>query len=408
MIFTFTWISCDGNDHKANTCGDGEISSADAVWSHGEGDLQNSKRAPGIRQKGCFTGPQTTPQIQWSFDLGGPGTDAAPVIGNDGTIYLIGEYPGQAKGGGVRNAGLFAISPDGNMKWFLSRPRESALIYKHSVTSATDGTLFLRMWDSSFYALNSSGEVKWSKRMTLSSDPVVDNNGFVYVGTDTIYSFEQDGTIRWKYINESPISYCQRIVLGRNGIYCGFYQNGILALDYTGHKKWFYPVTFDNSYHYGVLVDEADNIYFKTNSNEIQSIDRNGNFRWGGSVGVVGGMSEPVLRGDYLYFGSFLQVYRLDKKTGTELTLLGSVPNGSYISSDVSPVIDDNGVVYIGSGAGGISAISSEGQKLWQMLIPNANFYFEGYMAMSPDGTLYIASWESSTPGVINKLYAIR
>ncbi|MBL7994341.1 PQQ-like beta-propeller repeat protein [bacterium] len=406
--------TCDSGDHKANTCDDGEISAADAVWSHGEGDLQNTKRASGIRQKGCFTGPTTTPTIQWSSDLGGPGTAAAPVIGDDGTIYIVGEYPGEPKGGGIRNAGLMAISPQGTLKWFFSKSLDignsEGAYYTNSVAIGRNGTIYIGLWDSTFYALNLDGTIKWKYRTTrfFSGNPVIDEHDNVYVGMDTIFCFTPDGHIRWKFADTAVTQWCVKITLDQDAIYCGYLGSGIVALTYNGQKKGFYSNDFGYSAHAGILVDQSHNLYFKTNGNILNSIDRNGNFRWAGSVDVIGGMSEPALRGDYLYFGSFLGVYELDKKTGTEITTLTGLPQGRYVNSDVSPLIDDNGVIYIGAGYGGLSAVTNGANKLWETVIPQADqTEFSGYMSLSPDGTLYIATSDFDNQSV-NRLYAIR
>lgn len=404
--------TCEPSDHKINTCGDGEISATDAVWSHGEGDLQNSKRASDIRQKGCFTGPQTTPQIQWSFDLGGPGTAAAPVIGDDGTIYIVGEYPGTPKGGGIRNSGLMAISPQGSLKWFFSNPvdigNSFSAIYNKSVSLGTDGTIYIALYDSNFYALNADGSVKWSRRLINHVSPAIDNQEQIYVGKDTVYCIKKDGNLAWKFVDVNLTGeLLRRIVLGKRHIYCGFLDKGILALDYLGHKQWFYELDYQNFLQYGILLDEEENLYFKTNDNNIRSVDKNGSLRWTGNVGIICGMSEPVLRGDYLYFGSFGGVFKLDKKTGTQITTLAALPQGWYVNSYTSPLIDDNGTIYIGSGYGGLTAVTKDGDKLWEIAIPQADqTEFWGYIGLSPEGTLYIATFDDVSQA-INRLYAI-
>jgi len=381
---------------------DGELCASDAIWTHGRGDLQNTRRASPIRQKGCFTGPIDTPRVVWSFPIGGPGTEAPPVIGDDGTIYLVGEYPGEPPGGGVRNSGLMAITPAGSLKWFFSCPinigNAIAAIYAESVALASDGTVYFRCSsDNSINALNpNDGTIKWKYESSGFTSVAVDKDQNIYSANDTIFCFNPDGSIKWRYFNETPIGYCEEITLSRNYIFCAFYGNGILALDYQGRKKWFYPVDYqDDGGKDAILVDEDENIYLKVNSNNIKSWDRKGSLRWEGSVGFFG-MTQPALRGNYLYFGVFGGLYKLDKATGKQVEVIAELP--SYVDQEASPLIDDNGVIYMVSG-GILSAFHDDGQKLWEKKLAYGS-YFAGYPALSSDGTIYLASvtYTSNTP----------
>jgi len=387
---------------------DGELCASDATWSHGEGDLQNTKRATGIRTKGCFYGPVDTPKVQWSIDLSGPGTAAAPVIAEDGTIYIMGEYPGQPKFGGIRNAGLFAINPNGTIKWFFSRPRENSLIYTRSVALAKDGTIYMNMWDSTLYALNPDGSVKWSHKKLLGSGPVVDDDGHIYVGSDTVFCFNSDGIEQWRFVNDSFIDYSASIILGRDHIFCSYYHNGIMCLDYVGKKKWFYPVYYDNIIHFGIIADEKDNIYFKSKYTNLQSLDRNGNLRWNYDVGGYSGgpLSEPVLRGDYLYFGNAF-IKKVPLQSGIPDSI-ADLDGGNYIDFWSSLLVDDRGTIF-GVSAHFVYAFAAAGLKLWRYDLPEtypSNFI--GHLGLGHDGTLYVTSYNFIDPGQVNKLYAIR
>lgn len=413
-FFFMMFTACDHNSKGPDPCGDGEISAADAVWSHGGGDLQNTQRHRDLRLRQCFSLPQDTPRVEWSFPLGGHGTAAAPVVADDGTIYIIGEYPGEAKGNGVRNSGLLAIRPSGILKWFFPLPVNAvggSFIYTQSPALAADGTVYIRGYDSTLKAISSDGTLKWTiPAITSVRSPVVDNSGYIYTGMDTIYCFNPDGTIRWAFRSPDVSNYCTRIVLSRTRIYCGFYESGILALNYRGEQVWHYPAVFANFLHYGILVDGNDNLYFKGNSDQIYSIDKNGTFRWGGQVSTPGGMSEPVLRGDYLYFGAFGGIYQLDKNTGSNPRVLNTVIDGNYISSDFGPLIDDFGTLLMAGGSNYVAAIKSTGDKLWEVkLEPNVlQGTFDGYAALGPDSAVYLATWESASPNVTNYLYKLK
>lgn len=422
--------SCEEQRHdNPDPCGDGEISASDAVWSHGEGDLQNTKRARDIRIKGCLTGPLTSPTIKWSFTLGGPGTKSAPVIGEDGTVYIVGEYPGEPMGGDTRNSGLLAISSEGNMKWFFPVPQfvgnVLAAEYHESPAIAPDGTIYFGAWDSTLYALNPNGAIKWSRtgwhhKSIISGyppviAPAIDGNGQIYSGTDTIFCLKPDGSTVWKYYADT-MGYCQKLILGRNLIFCAFEGKGILALDYSGKRKWIYSVNLDNQPHFSLITDQEDNLYFKVNNSTIYSVNSKGSFRWGGQVGGLGGFTEPVLRGDYLYIGSLFGYYRLDKQTGTDLQPIGTVTTqATYLAEESSPVVDDNGTLYFGTRASGLDSVphilayNAQNQLLWDKSVSGVIFgSIEGRLALGNDGTIYLTTFTEFKSDAVYKVVALK
>lgn len=417
--------TCDLSDHKVlNTCDDGEISAADAVWSHGEGDLQNTKRASSLREKVCIDGPLSTPTFEWSLDLGGLGTAAAPVIGDDGTIYIVGEYPGEPKGGGLRRSGLLAVSPSGQLKWFFERRVDigEALgrYYTPSVSTDIHQYIYLRLYDSTLYALNPDSSIRWQYRSPsiLTTNPVIDYNGRILTANDTIFCFSDEGKILWRYHDSQFASLYFRIFLGNNMVLAGSNDNGLIAIDRQGKKKWQYNFNYGTTSHNSLILDEEDNSYFKVSDNSMVSLDRNGNERWAGGFSGLGGISEPVLRGQYLYFTSFAQLYRMDKDTGKDPEKLSDFPR--YFGPDTSPLITDDGVVLVASRYAGllsvahipdnaplIAAVSQDGSKLWEIALPGSLYNdFEGYFAVTKDRRIYIASYTDISQAT-SRLYCL-
>jgi outer membrane protein assembly factor BamB len=428
LFFSLSMFGCD-HDDKLN-CPDGEISASEAVWSHGEGDLQNSKRATALRDKRCYLGPHENPSLQWSFEIGGSGTGAAPVIGPDGTIYLVAEYPGGSPGtGGIRNSGLFAISPQGQEKWFFSRPIDlgfaESLFYASSVAIGTDGTVYFTWYDSTLYALSSEGTIKWKRTVcnvrtdtlfiigSRLASPVIDRRGRIYTANDTIFCFSKDGEIIWTYtdtsITEMPL---QAISIGRYGLYC-MSNDGILCVDFEGQKKWFRTTGFIGFRHRTIILDESDNLYFHSGifGQNIHSLDRNGNLRWEVGFNTPAGLTRAVLRGDYLYFASWDILARLDIETGTKADSLSQVP---IVGWGNTILIDDSGVIYVGGVRSGqdaknaVSAVSDTGRVLWFKELPEING-FGAPPALARDGSIFFVSFFSSAINADSrKLYSIR
>jgi len=63
--------------------------------------------------------------------------------------------------------------------------------------------------DFSFYSLNPSGILRWkyplTRKYAYQMNPTIDWNGNVYFATDTLYSFTNDGELRWKIALESQV-----------------------------------------------------------------------------------------------------------------------------------------------------------------------------------------------------------
>ncbi len=422
------FCACDTDHRGPDPCGDGEISAADAVWSHGEGDLQNTKKVAAARTKRCLMAPLDTPTIQWSFDIGGGGTGAAPVIAEDGTIYLVGEYPGAPIGGGIRNAGLLAISNSGQLKWFFQKPLDlgsgnaTAPFYTTSVSFGTDGSIYVGFWDSTFYALNTNGEILWSYESdyNFTANPVVDGSGNVYSATDSIFSFSPSGTIRWRFGHPNFDTGCFGLALGKTTIVARYPIDGVVGLNLKGQLVWQYPITGFTG-HYGILLDEQDNIYLKIDNNNLISLDKSGSVRWESTAGGLAGISDLVLRGDYLYFASFNSLYRLHKDSGNVVHHVATCPN--YFDPFMSPLVDDNGNVIIASRWAGwqsvqhipantplIACVSHENSKLWEIPVLGAEFSdLMGYLALSPTGQIVVATYSgASQNSPTNRLYLLQ
>jgi outer membrane protein assembly factor BamB len=83
---------------------------------------------------------------KWSFDSGVLGS---PVIDNQGLIYF------------TDGTAVFALSPDGGVKWRAAQPR---LRFLTSPVLAADGTLYIG-GEFAFIAINPDGSFKWNLRV---------------------------------------------------------------------------------------------------------------------------------------------------------------------------------------------------------------------------------------------------
>ncbi|MCB0490549.1 MAG: hypothetical protein KDC99_18880, partial [Cyclobacteriaceae bacterium] len=144
-----------------------------------------------------------------------------------------------------------------------------------------------------------------------------------------------------------------------------------------------------------ILIDENENIYLKTTPTNLKSWDRNGNLRWESTIYSVGDFTQPVLRGDHLYFGEFFGLYKLDCATGKELTPIVELPSSPSYSS--SPLIDDSGTIYVTTG-GIVSAVRDD-SLIWTKSL-GLGTSFESYAALSISKNLYLATWSSTSTNI--------
>jgi outer membrane protein assembly factor BamB len=116
-------------------------------------------------------------------------------------------------------------------------------------------------------------------------------------------------------------------------------------------------------------------------------------------------MTQPALRGDYLFFGALQALYKLDKTTAANAQVIAELP--SVIDQDAAPLIDDYGNIFFGTG-GTLSAYRSDGFRYWSTKVITRPV-FVGYPALSPDGTLYLATFINfQVPQETNYLFSIR
>jgi outer membrane protein assembly factor BamB len=148
-----------------------------AVAPPGPGSLQASVRwtfefaqfggrAPAVVTKAGTPGPAGADGI---------GTGASPTIGPDGTVYI-----------GANNSNLYAITPNGKLRWMFEAEREIAGIWSTAALSLDGGTLFFGANKGGIYAINTEdGSQQWRFPIVGSvySSPALGSDDVLYTGS---------------------------------------------------------------------------------------------------------------------------------------------------------------------------------------------------------------------------------
>jgi hypothetical protein len=133
-------------------------------------------------------GSQPVPEqhFLWRVPLAGYYSGVRPVVGPDDTIYAVDVFDN-----------LFAVDPDGNVKWSAGQAGSKG------VDVGPDGTIYTGNEDW-IKAFNPDGSLKWTfvqtPRAFLMQDVAVGPDGNIYVLASSgmgVFSLSPDGGLRW-------------------------------------------------------------------------------------------------------------------------------------------------------------------------------------------------------------------
>lgn len=215
-------------------------------------------------------------------------------------------------------------------------------------------------------------------------------------GQEGIFSWDSNGTLRWKFKELAGTGYYASPVLSADGntLYA-LKTNGVLYAINTndGLSKWIEPIAFTgNATGSSLSIDNSGVLYFTTATEVIAIEDKgtSGELKW--SKEAVGANSSGVVideKGN-LFVGTSNGLLSLNPEGGTTNWLFEAFINESV------PAIDSNGNIYVGTSNGMLLVLDSDGELLKQLnlttnevhspvIADNGDVYVEGY-----DGSIII------------------
>ncbi|MGB9735104.1 MAG: PQQ-binding-like beta-propeller repeat protein [bacterium] len=366
-----------------------------------------------------FGPPTNNISKKWSYLTGGA-IDSSPAIGADGTVYTL-----------SRDNSLYAISPNGKLKWQYNGGLDwSYSIYCQPPSPAIgpDGTIYVSVLcgvttisissgnkqyygTDKLYAINPDGTLKWelpvggvpaiavdgtvyvysSGFITLKSD------GTIYTSTSGLYAINPDGGLKWSYTTGNSIFSSPAI--GADGtIYVGSDDGKLYAINSNGGLKWSCTIQSSLSPAYSVSAIGADGTIYAAASfftsffgpihGIIRAINPNCGLKW--TYPTEGGIySSPAIGPDGTIYVSADALYAINPD-GTLKWVAGicrALFGCGY--DDSSPAIGADGTIYVGSWDGALYAINPDGIRKGSY-VTGGNIYSSP--AIGPDGTIYIGS----------------
>jgi outer membrane protein assembly factor BamB len=124
-------------------------------------------------------------------------------------------------------------------------PEDPTMSTANGISIDSDGNIyFLTQKDyhiAELFVLRSDGDIKW--RYQFNTDavndniPTIDKQGNLYYATDSLYSFDFEGNLRWK-LGLDNICDCPLICDDNGSVYVGTMGVSIIGFDNDGYQLW--------------------------------------------------------------------------------------------------------------------------------------------------------------------------
>jgi len=247
----------------------------------------------------------------------------------------------------------------------------------------------------------------------------------VYVGSHNgkLYGVSESGEVVWEYQTGSWITSSPAVSLDGKTVYCGSDDHYFYAIDAAdGYLRWRRYVS--SWIHSSPAVGPDGTVYIGSGSpdNRIYAFSPKGDLLWSRSVGTWVHSSPAIgVFGD-VYCGTYYQAAGEAEPTGKLYGLLADGSGSAFAQVDPgcqgislaswvesSPIVDDEGTIYIVSGDNTVYSVGPDGTILARMFLPAGSdreplkneYWIRSTPAIGPNRTLYVGCWDG-------KLYALQ
>jgi outer membrane protein assembly factor BamB len=312
----------------------------------------------------------------WNFHVGS-GSQSSPALGRDGTIYV-----------GTGEGYLIALDPDGAERWRLKTGFEIA----SSPAIGQDETVYVGCRDRRFYAVDKNGRRKWTFTTGgwVDASPAIGAGGTIYFGSwdKKFYALNPDGSKQWEFATGGPVTSSAAIDSG-GVIYFGSYDRNFYALNPDGSKRWSYATGGEISS--APAMGETGELYFASVDGTFHAVNPDGTRRWELQTGGIT-RSSPVLGMDGTIYVSVNQTHCAISPEGKfkwQRVLWHLQPG--YYGEAAAAVLANGNVVFTGTDGLVMTVPGEDAEKEWLW-----NYWLVGPSYSSPlvadNGTIYVMS----------------
>jgi hypothetical protein len=344
------------------------------------------------------------------FDVAGPQRDtiaiawrtpidkavmSTPAVGIDGTVCFSTQSDVSS------NSSFYAINSDGSVKWQYSPIGRSW----SSPAIGDDGSLYVGA-DGGVYAFTSSGQLKWKnvEAAFVTSSPAIAKDGtvfYVFGNGDASQGYlkavdPSSGTLKWQVKGGDQFN---SPAIGSDGTIYYSNEGTIRAVTPNGNVKWQYK---DSSYTildvWAIEVGYDGTIYFVASpSPYLYAIDNQGSLKWRNDIGATGADPCLDLENDLYVTGRGYSLMCV----GSHGQVKSESPLFVFGQLNVPLTIDKSGIIYVGI-TGDTAHVSLEAFNKTTLLWKFGSNYPDngGSIVGSPaifNGSLYFA-WEYGQP----------
>jgi len=355
--------------------------------SPGRGDWWMFGGGAKHQRRTSHVGPEA-PELKWKYQLGAEPGWVEPVFASDGTLYI-----------GSRDGAVYALNPDGTLKWRFELEGLSGHepLVMSTLAVGEDGAIYVPGWYSNFYALNPDGQRLWEHIWGgFAYHPAIGTDGTIYVGAvNWMLAYRPDGTVQWANDEvEWPTDLIGPAIGEDGAIYVNSDQDYLFVYSSGGELILRYDI---NQWGIGpspaigedgtVYVGSADgNLYALTSEAALKWTFQS--YPWINESVAIGEDGTIYLNGADRDWNSFLFAINPDG------SLEWAFPKET--SSASSPTVDAEGKVFVADA--NVYCVKPNGELQWSFR-PEARVRLAS-PSIGPDGTLYVADDEGT-------LYAI-
>lgn len=250
----------------------------------------------------------------------------------------------------------------------------------------------------SSYDSDANGELKWHNSVDeITGNLAIDSEGNIYVTTvNGIYSFNQNGDLRWAYVSTAAGSYFSGISISRDVVISPKADDTLYFINQSSGVRYGHANLYQGSSYFSPVVDNKGNVYISgqgdaNNPNLIvipYKLWENGGAPTEIPLGSSPVASPTILNDDLICVpcSDGLKIVDLSSRMVTS-SISGSISGGMSIASDANILyafLDDS-----------IVAVSYSGERLWTQKVTGGignNLFLDseqGLYSVNAKGVIY-------------------